>query len=74
MELIERDNLLALFATGFKTFCPGRVTVFLFWEKPALEKRLWKNFSERIEGKSIQFTGACDSLFHSTSVCTAITI
>ena len=64
MALIERENLLSLLRNGFAGLDSGQGHCFFILGEAGIGKSaLVKTFLNEVEGKSIQYTGACDSLF-----------
>ena len=65
MELIERDGFLSLLHTGFKKInSEEEGHCFFIMGEPGIGKTsLTKTFLNQVEKESIQYVGACDSLF-----------
>ena len=64
MELIERDNFLSALESGFRQAAAGEgYSFFIMGEAGIGKTSLVKAFLKKIEGDSIQYVGACDSLF-----------
>jgi len=64
MELIERDNFLSALDSGFREAAAGEgYSFFIMGEAGIGKTSLVKAFLKKIENESIQYTGACDSLF-----------
>ncbi|ULQ51988.1 AAA family ATPase [Flavihumibacter fluvii] len=64
MELIERDDFLALLQDRFRKVAAGEGHCFFIFGEPGIGKTaLVKAFLSQVEQESIQYTGACDSLF-----------
>ena len=64
MELIERDNFLFSLNNGFKEAALGEGYCFFIMGEAGIGKTsLVKAFLKKTEGESVQYVGACDSLF-----------
>jgi len=64
MELIERDNFLSALDSGFREAAAGEgYSFFIIGEAGIGKTSLVKAFLKKIERESIQYIGACDSLF-----------
>ena len=64
MQLIERDNFLALLQTEFSKINSGEGHCFFIIGEAGIGKTsLIKTFLNQVEDECIQYTGACDSLF-----------
>ena len=64
MELIERDNFLSALNSGFTEAALGEGHCFFVMGEAGIGKTsLVKAFLKKIEDESIQYIGACDSLF-----------
>src|SRR5215471_708846 len=64
MELIERDHFLASLHNGFKKASAGEGHCFFIIGEAGIGKTsLVKTFLKEIEDDSIEYLGACDSLF-----------
>ena len=64
MELIERNDFLLSLKKEFKKISSGEGHSFFIIGEPGIGKTsLVKTFLKEIEDNSIQYTGACDSLF-----------
>jgi len=64
MELLERDEFLLALQSGFKKACLGEGNCFFVTGEAGIGKTsLVKSFLKQIEDESVQFLGACDSLF-----------
>ena len=64
MELIERDDFLDLLHSRFKKITSGEGHCFFIMGEPGIGKTsLVKVFLNQVENDSIQYVGACDSLF-----------
>lgn len=64
MELIERDGFLAALQNGFKKAALGEGHCFFIIGEAGIGKTsLVKTFLKEIEDDSIEYVGACDSLF-----------
>jgi len=64
MELIERDDFLVLLNNGFRKAALGEGHCFFISGEAGMGKTsLVKAFLKQVENKSIEYTGACDSLF-----------
>src|SRR5436190_6379802 len=64
MELLERDNFLVSLEDGFKRAVSGESHCFFIIGEAGIGKTsLVKTFLKKIEDESIEYIGACDSLF-----------
>ncbi len=65
MELIERDDFLTLLHNGFKKIDSEEEghSFFIMGEPGIGKTSLTKAFLNQVEKKSVQYVGACDSLF-----------
>src|SRR5689334_23052870 len=64
MELIERDNFLSALDSGFREAAAGEGYCFFIMGEAGIGKTsLVKAFLKKTEGESVQYVGACDSLF-----------
>jgi len=64
MELIERDNFLSALNSGFSGAASGEGYCFFVMGEAGIGKTsLVKAFLKKTEDESIQYIGACDSLF-----------
>ena len=64
MELIERDDFLMLLHNRFNNIPDGDGHCFFVMGEAGIGKTsLVKTFLKQVEDRSIQYTGACDSLF-----------
>ncbi len=65
MELIERDDFLSLLHSGFKKIASEEEghCFFIIGEPGIGKTSLVKAFLNQVEDESIQYVGACDSLF-----------
>jgi len=64
IELIERDNFLSALDSGFREAASGEGYCFFIMGEAGIGKTsLVKTFLKKTEDESIQYTGACDSLF-----------
>jgi len=64
MELLERDNFLVSLEDGFKRAVSGEGHCFFIIGEAGIGKTsLVKTFLKKIEDESIEYIGACDSLF-----------
>jgi len=64
MELIERDNFLSSLNSGFKEAAAGEGYCFFIMGEAGIGKTsLVKAFLKKTEDESVQYIGACDSLF-----------
>ena len=64
MELIERDNFLSALDSGFREAASGEGYCFFIMGEAGIGKTsLVKAFLKKTEDESIQYIGACDSLF-----------
>ena len=64
MELIERDNFLSTLDSGFREAASGEGYCFFIMGEAGIGKTsLVKTFLKKTEDESIQYIGACDSLF-----------
>ena len=64
IELIERDNFLSALDSGFREAASGEGYCFFIMGEAGIGKTsLVKAFLKKTEEESIQYIGACDSLF-----------
>jgi Predicted ATPase len=64
MELIERDNFLSALDSGFREAASGEGYCFFIMGEAGIGKTsLVKAFLKKTDEESIQYIGACDSLF-----------
>jgi DNA-binding CsgD family transcriptional regulator/tetratricopeptide (TPR) repeat protein len=64
MELIERDDFLDFLHSGFRKIASGEGHCYFIIGEPGIGKTsLVKAFLNQVEDHSIQYVGACDSLF-----------